>query len=68
MINIKQVLNKEIKEFIYDTEEERELHIKLMISQGWKTSGKTCRLNPEVNIMQATDDDYQLYADFWKYH
>lgn len=65
---MKKVKEQEILEFTYDSEEEREHHVKSMVAQGWQTSDKVKRMIPGRSIWNSTEDDYEWYADFWRYH
>lgn len=66
---MKQVMHQEILEFTYDTRDERDAHEEEMTSQGWKTSGKVKRLKNGVSIWDYDNkDNYEWFADFWKYY
>jgi len=65
---MKQIMNQEILEFVYETKEERDDHVEDMLIAGWETSGKVKRMKDGVGIMDATQDDCEWFADFWKYY
>jgi len=64
---MKQVNGYEVREYVYESREERERHIKTMDSQGWMESGTVKRIKPDVNIMTATENDYEWYAHFQRF-
>lgn len=66
---MKQIMHQEILEFTYDTREERDTHVTLMIAQGWENGGKVRRLENGVSIWDSDNkDNYEWFADFWKYY
>lgn len=66
---MKQVMNKVIQEFTYDTEEERAKHVEEMITQGWQNSGKVKRMKQDASIWDSSNENnYEWFADFWRYY
>lgn len=61
---MRNICGYEVKEFIYDTKEERENHIAQMVRDGWEQSGQTRRLKPGVSLMLAKPNDYEWFAQF----
>jgi hypothetical protein len=64
---IKRILHQEIMEFVYESEEQRAIHIKYMEKEGWRAGSQVKRMKPDAHIMTATEDDYEWFAEFWKY-
>jgi len=65
---MKQILHQEILEFVYDSKEERDEHVKLMVSDGWENGSRVKKLKANVSILDAKPNDYEWFADFWKYY
>lgn len=61
---IKQVLNISSQEFIYDSKEIREKHVSAMKKSGWTVGAKVRRIKNDVSIFNATEDDYEWFAEF----
>jgi hypothetical protein len=61
---MKQVNGYAVKEFTYDSAEERAIHVSLMEHEGWENSGQVKRLKPDVDITKATKDDHEWYGSF----
>lgn len=52
-----------IEEYFYDTEEEREEHIKLMEQNGWECTGQV-----RYDVNKSFDNpDYRWYGQYFKY-
>jgi len=68
MENVQLVKHEETIEFIYESREQREIHVKYMESQGWYAGSKIKRLKPEVSLLNATDEDREWYCEFYKRH
>lgn len=65
---MKRVKHQIIMEYTYETREERDIHVTLMTSQGWESSGKVRRLKDGVSIWHSDDENnHEWFADFWKY-
>lgn len=52
-----------IKEFVYDSEEERNIHVGKMISEDWEDSGK---VRKDIN-MSLSNPNWKPYAKLFKY-
>lgn len=63
---MKQDFNYVSQGFTYENELEREKHISAMKQLGWKVGPQSKRLKEEVNIWNATDEDYEWIAVFNK--
>lgn len=61
---MKKVFSQCVEEYIYDTEEERELHVYQMENKGWEDMGSRRCLKEGVSIFDVKEDDYQWYAKF----
>lgn len=52
-----------IKEFIYDSEEERNTHVAKMVSEGWDDSGK---VQKDINC-SLNNPNWKPYSKLFKY-
>lgn len=53
-----------IEEYFYDTEEEREDHVKIMEKDGWECSGQ---VRKDVSGSYYKPSDYRWYGKYFKY-
>jgi hypothetical protein len=63
---VKQISYREIAEYTYENEEQRNEHVKFMTMHGWNVSSRQMRLKDGSHIMTATDDDYEWYGEFYR--
>jgi hypothetical protein len=63
---VRQIVGYEVKEFTYESKIKRDYHVAEMELEGWQESGRKRRLKPEVNLLNATENDYQWYAHFYR--
>lgn len=62
---MRKISHIEACEYIYETKEEREDHIKLMEERGWHEDGGKARiLKDGTNAFYPTSEDYVWYARF----
>jgi hypothetical protein len=64
MIIVKQVNGFEVKEFTYESRVKRDYHVAEMEQEGWTESGKVRRLKPNASLFNATENDYEWFAQF----
>lgn len=65
---VKKVGHQEVVMFVYESEEQREGHIKQMKKQGWSVGSEVARLKRKAHLMTASENDYEPYAKFTKYY
>lgn len=63
---MKKVSKEIIEKYTYDSREERDKHVEIMESKGWSECGRIKRLKAGVSILNATKDDYEYFAEFYK--
>ncbi|MCY1628328.1 hypothetical protein AAG663_22610 (plasmid) [Bacillus licheniformis] len=61
---MRQVNGYEVQEFIYHSKTARDYHVAEMEQKGWTQSGQVKRLNEEISLLDATEEDYEWYARF----
>lgn len=64
MDGAKCVFRTRVAEYVYETEEQREIHVKFMKRHGWRVGSQSRRLKPDKNIFNATDEDYEWFGRF----
>lgn len=57
---------EQIKQCIYESEEERNKHVNGMKRGGWKVGDRSMRLKESANVMSPTEEDYEWFAEFRK--
>lgn len=67
MTGVKKVSHQENVEYVYEDEEIRTEHIKFMTMHDWSVGSRQMRLKDGVHIASATDEDYEWYAEFWRF-
>jgi len=66
MKGAKEISYKEIAEYTYESEEQRNSHIEFMSMHGWNVGGQLKRMKESASMMTATDDDYEWYGEFYR--
>lgn len=66
---MKKISHQENVEYTYESEEERSEHINFMTMpiNGWNVGSRSMRIKDGVHIMNATEEDYEWYAEFWRF-
>lgn len=67
--SLKLVSHQEIKEFTYESREERDEHVELMRKDGWDDCGRVRRLKVGISIWGAENnpENYEWFAEFYRY-
>jgi hypothetical protein len=64
---MKLIVSYQVKEFTYKSKTSRDYHVSEMEEEGWNESGRVKRLKEDVNILTATENEYEWFANFQRY-
>lgn len=64
---MQQVKGEEIREFTYESEEERSSHVSKMKQKGWLVSGQLRVVRDGFDGFIPTEEDYEWFARFYKF-
>lgn len=60
------VFYQELKQYVYESNEQREIHVEKMNEEGWRVGDQVRRLKGEASLYSANDDDFEWFAEFRK--